>query len=91
MGVNAAGDLSAKLLDAGIAHKTPVTIVENGTLANERVFSTTIGNLWETLTLKGVNGPAIIYVGLAKAKASADIVPFPVREEIADKLLRAAS
>jgi uroporphyrin-III C-methyltransferase / precorrin-2 dehydrogenase / sirohydrochlorin ferrochelatase len=91
MGVNAAGDISAKLLDAGIEPSTPVTIVENGTLANERVFTTNIGDLWETLTLNGINGPAIIYVGLAKAKASADIVPFPVREEITDKILRAAS
>ena len=55
------------------------------------VFTATIGDLWETLALNGITGPAIIYVGLAKAKASADIVPFPVREEIADKLLRAAS
>jgi hypothetical protein len=33
----------------------------------------------------------IIYVGLAQAKASADIVPFPVREEISERLMRAAS
>jgi len=91
MGVNAAGDISARLLDAGIAPSTPVTIVENGTLLSERVFTTTIGDLWETLTLKGVAGPAMIYVGLAGAKASAEIVPFPIREEIANQMLRAAS
>ena len=55
------------------------------------VFTTTIGSLWETLTFNGVAGPAIIYVGLAGAKASAEIVPFPIREEIANELLRAAS
>jgi uroporphyrin-III C-methyltransferase/precorrin-2 dehydrogenase/sirohydrochlorin ferrochelatase len=91
MGVNAAGDISARLLDAGIAPSTPVAIVENGTLPNQRVFTTTIGSLWETLTLNGVAGPAIIYVGLDGAKASAEIVPFPIREEIANELLRAAS
>ena len=91
MGVNAAGDISARLLDAGIAPSTQVTIVENGTLPNQRVFTTTIGSLWETLTLNGVAGPAIIYVGLDGAKASAEIVPFPIREEIANELLRAAS
>lgn len=77
MGVNAAGDVSAQLLDAGIDHATPVTIVENGTLADERVFTATIGSLWETLTLNGVAGPAIIYAGLAKAKPSADVLAFP--------------
>lgn len=91
MGVNAAGDVAARLLAAGIAPTTPVTIVENGTLPNERVAQTTIGQLWETIHTRGIHGPSIIYVGLAKAKASADIVPFPVREDIRDAILRAAS
>ena len=91
MGVNAAGDISAELLDAGIDHKTPVTIVENGTLANERVMMCSIGSLWETLTLNGVEGPAIIYVGLKPARTSADILTFPVRDDTAAQVLRAAS
>jgi uroporphyrin-III C-methyltransferase/precorrin-2 dehydrogenase/sirohydrochlorin ferrochelatase len=91
MGVNAAGDISAQLLDAGIDHKTPVTVVENGTLANERVMMCSIGSLWETLALNGVDGPAIIYVGLSPAKVSADILPFPAREETGHQALRAAS
>lgn len=91
MGVNAAGDISAQLLDAGIDHRTPVTVVENGTLANERVMMCSIGSLWETLALNGVEGPAIIYVGLKPATTSADILTFPVREDIAAQVLRAAS
>ncbi len=91
MGVQAAGDVAARLLSAGIAPATPVTIVENGTLPNERVAQTTIGHLWETIHTRGIHGPSIIYVGLAKAKSSADIVPFPVREDIRDAILRAAS
>ena len=91
MGVNAAGDISAELLDAGIDHKTPVTVVENGTLANERVMMCSIGSLWETLALNGVEGPAIIYVGLQPAKTSADILPFPAREETGHQALRAVS
>jgi uroporphyrin-III C-methyltransferase/precorrin-2 dehydrogenase/sirohydrochlorin ferrochelatase len=91
MGVNAAGDISARLLDAGIAPQTPVTVVENGTLPNERSITTTIGCLWETLHTEGIAGPAMIYVGLARAKASAEIVPFPVREDIREVALRAAS
>ncbi|MGE3874440.1 MAG: siroheme synthase CysG [Parvibaculaceae bacterium] len=91
MGVNAAGDISAELLDAGIDHKTPVTVVENGTLANERVMTCSIGSLWETLALNGVEGPAVIYVGLKPAQTSADILPFPAREETGRQVLRAAS
>ena len=91
MGVNAAGDISAKLLDAGIDHRTPVTIVENGTLENQRVFTTTIGSLWETLMCSGVEGPAMIYCGLKPAKTSADIVPFPAREASVSPALRVAS
>ena len=91
MGVNAAGDISAELLDAGIDHKTPVTVVENGTLANERVMMCSIGSLWETLALNGVDGPAIIYVGLKPAQTSADILPFPAREETGRQVLRAVS
>ncbi|MFL5260230.1 MAG: siroheme synthase CysG [Hyphomicrobiales bacterium] len=91
MGVNAAGDISARLLDSGISPETPVTIVENGTLPTERVFTTTIGSLWETLALEGVDGPAIIYVGLTRPKTSAEIVPFPVRQDISETMLRAAS
>lgn len=91
MGVNMAGDLAAKLLAAGIDPTCPVTLVENGTLENERSFATTIGDLWETVASKGIYGPAMIYVGLAKAKASADIVTFPVRTSSEPEALRAVS
>ncbi|MGE0241950.1 MAG: siroheme synthase CysG [Parvibaculaceae bacterium] len=91
MGVNAAGDISAALLDAGIDHATPVTVVENGTLADQRVMMCSIGSLWETLALNGVEGPAIIYVGLKPATVSADILPFPARDETGPRVLRAAS
>ncbi|MBL8894515.1 MAG: uroporphyrinogen-III C-methyltransferase [Rhizobiales bacterium] len=91
MGVNMAGDIAAKLLDGGIDPACPVTLVENGTLETERTFVTTIGDLWEAVASKGIYGPAVIYVGLAKAKASADIVAFPVRASSEPEALRAAS
>jgi uroporphyrin-III C-methyltransferase / precorrin-2 dehydrogenase / sirohydrochlorin ferrochelatase len=91
MGVQSSGDVSARLLAAGMDPSTPVTLVENGTLANERVLTTTIGELWETIQTSGIAGPAIIYVGLSKSRTSADIVPFPIREDIRDAILKAAS
>jgi uroporphyrin-III C-methyltransferase / precorrin-2 dehydrogenase / sirohydrochlorin ferrochelatase len=91
MGVHAAGTISASLLDAGMHPSTSVTVVENGTLPNERVLHTTVGNMWETVQCAGLAGPALIYVGLTAAKTSADVVPFPVREDIRDTILRTAS
>jgi len=91
MGVNAAGDVAANLLNAGMSPATPVTIVENGTLPTERVIKTTIGSVWDAIHTRGVSGPAIIYVGLPSDRAAANVVPFPVREDIRDAILRAAS
>jgi uroporphyrin-III C-methyltransferase / precorrin-2 dehydrogenase / sirohydrochlorin ferrochelatase len=91
MGVHAAGTISAQLLDAGMNPSTPVTLVENGTRRDERVLHATVGNLWETVQRAGLQGPALIYVGLATAKASADVVPFPIREDIQLAALRAIS
>jgi uroporphyrin-III C-methyltransferase / precorrin-2 dehydrogenase / sirohydrochlorin ferrochelatase len=91
MGVHAAGTISAQLLDAGMKPSAPVTLVENGTRADERVLHTTIGNLWDTVQRAAINGPALIYVGLGQAKASADVVPFPIREDIQQAALRAVS
>ncbi len=91
MGVHAAGTISAQLLEAGINPATAVTLVENGTRRDERVLHTTVGNLWDTVQRAGIHGPALIYVGLSPAKASAEVVPFPIREDIQLAALRAIS
>ena len=57
----------------------------------ERVIETTVGSVWDAIHTRGVSGPAIIYVGLPSDRAAANIVPFPVREDIRDAILRAAS
>ncbi len=91
MGLNNCGDIAGSMLQSGIHPSTPVTIVENGTLPNERVLDSTIGSLWETVHFNGVTGPSLIYVGMGTARESADVVPFPVREDIRDAIMRAAS
>jgi uroporphyrin-III C-methyltransferase / precorrin-2 dehydrogenase / sirohydrochlorin ferrochelatase len=91
MGLNNAGDIASQMLDSGFTEATPVTIVENGTLENERIAETTVGGLWETIQLQGFTQPSLIYVGLPRAEASADVIPFPVREDIRDAILKAAS
>jgi uroporphyrin-III C-methyltransferase/precorrin-2 dehydrogenase/sirohydrochlorin ferrochelatase len=75
MGVGAAPHIAARLADAGIDPATPVTIVENGTLPDERVIETSVARLAQAA--RGVSGPAIIYIGLARTRQSAAVVPFP--------------
>jgi uroporphyrin-III C-methyltransferase/precorrin-2 dehydrogenase/sirohydrochlorin ferrochelatase len=68
MGVGTSGHIQARLLIAGIDPHTPVTLVENGTLDNQRVFNTAIGELHATIRSKKIEGPAMIYVGLSRPK-----------------------
>jgi uroporphyrin-III C-methyltransferase / precorrin-2 dehydrogenase / sirohydrochlorin ferrochelatase len=91
MGVHAAGAISAQLLDAGMKPSIAVTLVENGTRADERVLHTTVGSLWDTVQRAGIEGPALIYIGLRPTKSTADVVAFPIREDIQLAALRAVS
>ena len=68
MGVRAAGGIRGKLIEAGIDLETPVVIVENGTLPEERSVETNIGNLDRCIADCGIRGPAIIFVGLNWAR-----------------------
>lgn len=89
MGVGAAPHIAERLADAGIDPSTPVTIVENGTLASERVIETTVMRLGPAA--RGVTGPAIIFIGLSKARQSAAVVPFPGPAASAVQIERRAS
>jgi len=64
MGVRSAGRFRDELLAAGADQQTAVVIVENGTLASERVIATELGHLAGAIEDLGVKGPAIIFVGL---------------------------
>jgi len=69
MGVRQAGHIQAKLMAAGIDPQTPAVIVEKGTLPEERHATGTISTLTRMLAISGINGPAIIYVGLDPARS----------------------
>ncbi|MFX4929742.1 hypothetical protein ABTB76_19695, partial [Acinetobacter baumannii] len=57
------------LIEAGADATTPVVIVENGTLPDERAIATTLGDISDCLVERAVNGPAVIFVGLDWADA----------------------
>ena len=64
MGVRTAQHFADKLLEAGAAPQTPVVIVENGTLANERALATELSSVARAISDSGIRGPAVIFVGL---------------------------
>ena len=64
MGVRTAQHFADKLLEAGAAPQTPVVIVENGTLANERALATELASAARAISASGIRGPAVIFVGL---------------------------
>jgi uroporphyrin-III C-methyltransferase / precorrin-2 dehydrogenase / sirohydrochlorin ferrochelatase len=69
MGVRSATHFRDKLIAAGAGAETTVVIVENGTLASERVIATELSHLGSALDDLGIKGPAIIFVGLDWAAA----------------------
>jgi uroporphyrin-III C-methyltransferase/precorrin-2 dehydrogenase/sirohydrochlorin ferrochelatase len=69
MGVRSAAQFRDKLLAAGAGPQTPVVIVENGSLANERAVASQLSELGNAIAETGIKGPAIIFVGLDWASA----------------------
>ncbi|MEO1092621.1 MAG: siroheme synthase CysG [Pseudomonadota bacterium] len=69
MGVRAATFLRGRLLLHGAEPGRPVTVVENASRIDERRVQTTLAELPEALTAAGIEGPAIIFLGLAPRDA----------------------
>ncbi len=65
MGKVAAREVSAKLIAAGLAPDTPVALIENASLPDERHFSTRLDLLPLAARTSLGNGPALILIGQA--------------------------
>lgn len=63
MGVGALRDSAAALAAAGLPLNTPVGIVENGYLPNQRVTIGTLGSIADQAEAIGVANPAVIVIG----------------------------
>lgn len=63
MGVGAAAHVRDRLRAAGMPAGTPVTVVENGTLPNQRLAVGDLGGLADLVVGAGIGGPAVIFVG----------------------------
>jgi uroporphyrin-III C-methyltransferase/precorrin-2 dehydrogenase/sirohydrochlorin ferrochelatase len=63
MGVAALRDSASALGNAGLPQDTPVGIVENGYLPNQRVTIGTLGSIADQAEAAGVANPAVIVIG----------------------------
>ena len=71
MGKKAARFIQGRLLMHGANPETPVTVVENASRADQRILATTLGEMEPTMTNAGLNGPALVFYGLAPRAAQA--------------------
>jgi uroporphyrin-III C-methyltransferase len=67
MGKAAAGEVSARLREAGLADDTPVALVENASLANEQTMLTRLDLLELAARTALGDGPALLLIGRALA------------------------
>ncbi len=63
MGVERLGEVVERLRAHGRAPETPIALVENGTLPDERVVAGTLGDIVERAARARVRPPAVIVVG----------------------------
>ena len=70
MGVSTAPVVSARLTQAGRAVSTPVLVVENASLPQERRLLTTLGGLAKDI--EGWSGPALLVIGEVAALADVE-------------------
>jgi siroheme synthase len=73
MGVAAARFVQGRLMMHGARPDTAVTVVENASRPSEKRLYGTLAGLAELLAGNGVEGPAVIFVGLAPHIAEAQL------------------
>lgn len=73
MGVSTAPLIAARLIEAGRRASTPVLVVENASLPDERRIVTTLDNVGGAV--EGLEGPAILIVGEVAALAAEQSEP----------------
>ena len=79
MGVGSAGRIAQRLIGSGLAPATPVAVVENGTLPDQRGVVGRLGGLKALIRESGIVGPAIIFVGEAARDVKGEIPVAPRR------------
>ena len=81
MGKKSARFIQGRLIMHGADRATPVTVIENASLPDQRVLSTTLDRLPADLGAAALTGPALTFLGLAPRAAEAAL--FHSRQELA--------
>ena len=63
MGRNNIKEICDNLIKAGRPENTPIAVIENGTLKNQRVFFGTLKNISDIVEEKDIKGPTLIVIG----------------------------
>ncbi|MCE7796081.1 uroporphyrinogen-III C-methyltransferase [Sphingobium sufflavum] len=71
MGVATADDIADKLMADGLSPDTPVVVLENGTLPEQRALRTLLADLGDMVHREDVRSPAVIVVGNVAGLADA--------------------
>lgn len=71
MGVSTARDIADKLMADGLSPETPVVVLENGTLPDQRALRTLLADLGDMVEREDVRSPATIVVGHVAGLADA--------------------
>jgi uroporphyrin-III C-methyltransferase len=74
MGLSTAGRIAERLIGAGRSGSTPVAVVENASLPEQRRLLTTLAGLAEAV--RGLDGPALLVVGEVAGLADVKAAPF---------------
>lgn len=69
MGVGKAASIAAQLINHGRGPSTPVAVIENGTLPNQKILKGALADLGALMERGGVKGPALIVIGEVAALA----------------------
>ncbi|WP_287861739.1 uroporphyrinogen-III C-methyltransferase [Corynebacterium sp.] len=63
MGVRNVAAIAAELQSGGLSADTPVAIIQEGTMEQQRSFRCTLGTLAETFEVNGVTSPVVYVIG----------------------------
>ena len=63
MSVGSVTEIAEQLIEHGIAAKTPVAIVENGTTEHQRVLRATLATIADDAVEADIRAPAVLFVG----------------------------
>ncbi len=75
MGRNNIKEICNNLIKAGRSENTPIAVIENGTLKNQRVFFGTLKNIADIVEKKDIKGPTLIVVGDVVKVAEKILIP----------------